>query len=195
MLTKDTLILVNRIKNGDREAFKCLIEANEKLVGHIVFRMIPNTHDQEDICQDVFLKVFKNLNTFRFESKLSTWIARITYRTCLNYLQKKKPLLFDDNSAEGQNLDSMSDTQYKLDEIIEQKDINERLQIEMNRIDIKYRTILTLFHLEDMSYTEIAAVLDIPEGTVKSHLFRARKSLKDKISAKYKREELWNENI
>ena len=88
--------LVRQILDGNELAFERLIRNFQRLVSHIVFRMIDNVSDREDICQDVFVKVYKNLKGFRFDSKLSTWIARIAYNRCINFLEKKKVVLYDD---------------------------------------------------------------------------------------------------
>ena len=83
-------LLVKKVLAGDTNAFKIIIEKTEGLVTQIIFKMIPASEDRKDIAQDVYLKAFQKLVTFRFQSKLSTWIGQITYNTCVNHLQKKK---------------------------------------------------------------------------------------------------------
>ena len=80
--------LVKRVLHGDTNAFST-IKNTEGLVTQIVYKMIPNSEDRKDIAQEVYLKTFQNLKSFRFQSKISTWIAQITYNTCLNFLDKK----------------------------------------------------------------------------------------------------------
>ena len=82
--------IINRILDGDTNSFRQLVENYQRLVFHIVFRMIQNQTDCEEIAQDVFIKAYQNLSNFKFESKFSTWIGKITYNTCINFLQKKK---------------------------------------------------------------------------------------------------------
>ena len=89
-------ILVTRVLGGETKAFSIIISNTERLVAQIVFKMIRDNEDRKDIAQDVFLKAFNKLSTFKFESKLSTWIGQITYNTCLNYIEKKKLILFND---------------------------------------------------------------------------------------------------
>ena len=96
----DQKLLVDRILAGDQSAFKTLINQYQRLVTHFVFRMIPSAADREDICQEVFMKAYQHLERFRFDSSLSTWIGRIAYNTCLNFLEKKKLPLYDDLSDE-----------------------------------------------------------------------------------------------
>ena len=182
--------LIERIKTGDKNAFKTLIDNYQRLVAHIVFRMVTHEADREDICQDIFLKVYRNISGFRHESKVSTWIAAIAYNTCLNHLQKKKVALFDDHTRENETLDDVSFGGDLPDSLFEDKAKAELLQSEIKTLDVRYRTILTLYHLDEMSYAEIAKIMKLPEGTVKSYLFRARKCLKEKLLLQYQREEL-----
>jgi len=153
--------------------------------------MVPNITDREDLCQDVFLKVYKNLSKFRFDSKLSTWIARIAYNGCINFLEKKKVPLYDDLDDSEQSVERFTDNEFRPDDITEGRDISSRLRGEIEKLPIKYRTIITLYHLDEMSYNEIADVMDLPEGTVKSYLFRARKLLKQRLEENYRPEDLW----
>lgn len=183
--------LVERVTAGNQGAFRNLIESYKNLVSHIIYRNIFNEADREDLCQEVFLKVFENLSRFQFQSKLSTWIAKITYNACINYLEKKKVPLFDDFSPEDFTLDDFSGSLPSPAHNVESDDMMSRLTILIQKLPIRYRTILTLFHLHDMRYAEIGEVLELPEGTVKNYLFRARKILKEMVMSQYKEEELW----
>jgi len=187
----DSRLLIDKILAGDKKAFQAFIEEYQRLVSHIVFRMIPNESDREDVCQDVFIKLYQNLVYFQFESKVSTWIAKIAYNACINHLRKKKVPLFDDLSSEGESLDSLVGDNISPDEFTEERDIAFRLQSEIDKLPIHFQTILTLYHLDEMSYSEIAEIMKLPEGTVKSYLFRARKLLKDRLMSKYQWEDLW----
>ena len=85
--------LVDRVLRGDTRAFGIIIKNTEALVAQIVFKFVPVAEDRKDLVQDVYLKVFHNLGGFKFKSKLSTWIAQITYNACLSWVEKKKPIL------------------------------------------------------------------------------------------------------
>ena len=187
--------LIARIRAGDTHAFQSLIEQYQRLVTHIVFRMVSNTADREDLCQDIFLRVYQNIDGFRFESKVSTWIARIAYNMCINHLQKKKVPLYNDKTPETDSIEEISGTQNLPDAIVERRDMTSRIQTEIEGMDIRFRTILTLYHLDNMNYGEIAEIMNLPEGTVKSYLFRARKRLKNRLMAKYQKEEIWSTSI
>lgn len=187
----DTKILVENVLAGDRVAFNTLIELHQRLVLHVVYRMVSNRSDVEDICQDVFIKVYQHLPAFKFGSKLSTWIAKIAFNTTLNFLEKKKAVLFDDFSPDDIGLDSISCDQSRPDENIVDGEVASILQDEIDRLPVHYRTIITLYHLHEMRYKEIGEIMELPEGTVKSYLFRARRLLKNKLTLKYQTEELY----
>ncbi len=188
----DSEFLVKKTLASNKKAFESIIKRHQRLVSHIVFRMIHNPADQEDVCQDVFLKVYENLGGFKFESKLSTWIARIAYNTCLNYLEKKRVPLFDDLTPEERSLETVPGNSGNPAESVEGKEVSALLRSEIDKMPVHYRTILTLYHLDQMSYKEIGETMELPEGTVKSYLFRARKLLRVRLMTKYQPEDLCN---
>lgn len=182
--------LIQDVVNGDRTAFKRLIQQYQKLVNHIVFRIVSGDMDREDICQEVFLKVYKNLSNFKGNSKLSTWIGQIAYNTGLNYVQKKKVPLIGDIVDEQTTVDSFAARMSGPDDLTVASDTASRLRAEIARLPQNYRTIVMLFHIEELTYAEIGKITGMPEGTVKSHLFRARKMLKENLLTRYQPEEL-----
>lgn len=192
--------IVKKILAGDVHSFRLLIQDYQKLVAHIVFRMITNQADREEIAQEVFLKVYQNLSNFEFKSKLSTWIGKISYNVCLNFLQKKKLSLFDDetirqNDSGNGKLHSAIETVQDVTELPDTltivKQRNKILNEAIKKLPIQQKTIITLYHLEEMSYKEIGEIMNLPEGTVKSYLFRARKSLKEQLLKEYQIEEIY----
>ncbi len=194
----DERALVERILNGDREAFLAFIDRYERLVKHVVFRMVNDDRDREELCQDVFVRAHRSLDGFRFESKLSTWLARIARNMCLNHLEKKKvPLYADEAPApSGETPDAhtalnrVPDLDADVSGVAEGRQWRERVREGIQALSEHYRTALTLYHLEGMSVSQISEVMDNPEGTVKSHLYRGRKKLKDWVLDRYQREEL-----
>ena len=184
--------LIVRILDGERKAFEELVRQYERLVAQIVFRIIPNRDDGEDICQDVFVKIYEKLDSFRGDCKLSSWIGRIAYNTSINYIQKKKVPLFEDNSQDGETVDSCEGNTIGPDESTQNNDISIRLYQEIDRLPVKYGLVLTLHHMCELGYTEISKMVDLPEGTVKSHIFRARKMLKERLLDRYPMEVSWH---
>jgi len=176
--------IISRVLNGDLNSFKLLVKQYERLVTCMVKRVIQHQEDEEDTCQEVFIKVYKNLSSFKFQSKLSTWIAQIAYSTALNHVRKfsgKKNLTSD--IAEFENFHQITDNP---ESILLKKNTSEFIQNEIKKLPLQYRTVLTLYHLNELSYHEIEEITGMPEGTVKSYLFRARKLLKDKLKNYFK---------
>ena len=180
--------LVERVLKGDHNAFGMIIQHTEGLVTQIVFKMVSRKEDHKDIAQDIYLKAYKNLPGFKFQSLLSTWIASIAYNTCLNYLEKKKlVLVIDDDEKNEEHANSDTLEEY---ERLFQKDLNEILKMSIDQLQPLYKTLIILYHKEELSYRDISLITNLPEGTVKNYLFRARKSLKEIILQQYKKDEL-----
>lgn len=183
-------LLVAAIVRKDLNAFRKLVVRYERLVISIVFKMISQKEDSEDICQDVFLKVYEKLPTFRFQSKLSTWIGNIAFNTCVNFLKKKKYILLedmgteinDDNEFQNQMERSIEDLSAAPDEKLLQKEQGSLLKKGIGHLSVIQKTVLQLFHQEQLSLLEISEITGLPVSTVKSHLFRARKYLKEFIN-------------
>ena len=167
--------MIRQVLAGDKDAFRLLVENYQNLVAHVVFRMVKCREDREDICQDVFMKIYQNLPGFRGQSKLSTWIARIAYNTCINHLEKKRVLVSNDLMIENYVSENSHESIHK---DIEEGDIKEKLTATIELLPEIFRIVITLYHLEGMKYQEISQVLDKPEGTIKSYLYRARQLLK-----------------
>jgi len=132
--------LVEQILAGDKNAFRLLIDRYRRLVSHVVFRMIPPGPDREDMCQEVFVKVYQNLNRFRFDAKLSTWIARIAYNNCLNFLEKKKLPLYDDLSTDDNPYEpAASEESSRPDRQYESATAGELVRTEIKRLPPAYK--------------------------------------------------------
>jgi RNA polymerase sigma factor (sigma-70 family) len=191
--------LVNSVLRGEPQAFATIIKNTEGLVAQIVFKLITNAEDRKDIAQDIYLKAYKSLSGFKYQSKLSTWIGKIAYNTCFNFLDKKQLVLLDNTVPENEKQESalefMTNKFLGVSNITTETTLirTERLEIVQSAIEILpplFKTLITLYHYEELSYDEIAEITSLPVGTVKSYLFRARKSLKDTILLKYKEEEI-----
>jgi RNA polymerase sigma factor (sigma-70 family) len=188
--------LVRKVLDGDQRKFEQIIKIHERLVTHIVFRMVSDSVDREEICQEVFIKVYQNLAGFNFNAKLSTWIAKIAHNHCINFLRKHKLDLLEDIShpedhSEIQFTESLHTKSIAPDTESELKDRTEIIKKEIEKLPEKYKIILTLYHIDELSYKDIGDVVDMPEGTVKSYLFRARKMLRDSLLEIYRGEEIW----
>ena len=169
--------LIDQILNGNMNAFTFLVNRYQKLVVHITGRIIKRHEELEDVCQEVFLKVYQNLGKYRNECKLSTWIATIAYNTSINYLRKfkKSELVNSDDVAAFEKL-----TDFRSDDY-EKADLYRYIREQIELLPVHYRTVLTLYHLEEFSYQEIEQITGMPEGTVKNYLYRAKALLKEKL--------------
>lgn len=179
-MTEDQQIIKQTIE-GDMRAFKLLIKQNERLVSHMVAKIVSVEEDREEVCQDVFLKVYDKLDTFNYQSKLSTWIATIAYRTSLNHLKRKKVIVnTEDEELLQQQIDSLATADTPETKMVD-REMKSYISALVEQLPMQYRMVITLFHLEEMTYPEIAEITKMPTGTVKSYLFRGRKLLKEKL--------------
>lgn len=186
MVEFDEKVLVRSVLLKERSAFERLIRQYEGLVIHIVMPLIKHENDREDICQDVFLKVYEKLHTFQFRSKLSTWIGNIAYNASINFLQKKKNVLLDDILNSGSDESSVlyenfvnKDETHSPERLLIKKEESKLLRAAVNKLPVIQKTILLLFHQDELSLEEISVIIEMPVNTVKSHLFRARRGLNE----------------
>ena len=189
-------LLVEKVLRGDTGSFAVIIKKTERLVAQIIFKMISSPEDRKDLAQEVYLKVYKNLRGFQFQCRLTTWIAQITYNACINHLRKKKLILVDDGAMESEN-EVIEMLQNKLhagkndsEAFLFNKELAQILQAEIEKLPPLYKTLITLYHNEELSYIEIVEITGLSEGTLKSDLFRARKKLRENILLHYKKEAL-----
>lgn len=175
----DDQALVARVMRGEEPAFRLLIRQNERLVVHMVGRLVKRDEEREEVCQDVFLKVYEKLPEFGFQSKLSTWIATIAYRLAINHLRKQKMVYeeFPEDEKWTERFVEMTGP----GDILESKDEDEYIQKLIDQLPVQYKAVLTMYHLDGMNYSEIGEALEMPEGTVKNYLFRGRSLLKEKV--------------
>lgn len=188
--------LIKRILEGDAQVFKLLISNTQGLVLQIIYKMISNPEDRKDLTQEVYLKIYAKLASFKFKSKLSTWIGAICYNTCLNFLEKKNiPILnvVDEDGKEAwETIEAKTYGSFdnQTERYIFRKDRAQILANEIEKLPPLYKTLITLFHQEELSYKEIAKITSLPEGTLKNYLYRARKQLKKNLLVNYKKEDL-----
>ena len=179
MLTEQELI--DNVLKGNAKAFESLVTQYEKLVLHVISRMIRSEDDLQDVCQEVFIKVYRGLHRFRFQSKLSTWIARIAYLTALNYLRTYKNEAQGSYELETTDLDKYHFSEETPEQLLIKKDVSAYVHELIVQLPLHYRTVLTLFYLDEFTIPEIQVITSMPEGTVKNYLFRAKQLLKTKL--------------
>lgn len=177
--------LVLKAQKGDESAFESLVIEHQQKVYNICLRMTGNEQDAYDLSQESFLKAWKGLETFQFESAFSTWLYRLTSNACLDFLraQKRRPttsLTTEDDDGETVQID-VEDAAPTPEQAVLAAEDREMLKAALDAIDDEARAIITLRVIDGLSYEQIAAVLGIKEGTVKSRLSRAREKLKKKL--------------
>lgn len=162
---------------GDQRAYATLVTRHQDMLAKFIWRLIPVEEDREEVCQDVFVRVYNNLGRFRFDAKFSTWLYRIAYTTAMSFLRKKR---YPTGQMEEQKSDDTAP-----DMQVSESQINRILEHEISNLTVDERTIVTLYHLHGCGIDEIAGIMDKPAGTIKSHLFRSRKKLKDRLQDIY----------
>lgn len=181
--------LVQQVLAGNNNAFRYLVAKHQRLVVHVVGRVVQQQDELEDICQEVFIKVYRKLRRFRGESKLSTWIAKIAYNTSITHVRKKSrkgEVSFDEQPGLISHRDDLVITE----KTYENEQVKKYLLSAIEKLPVHYRTVLTLFHLEEFTYKEIELITEMPEGTIKSYLSRARNILKKELEAMAKKEQI-----
>ncbi len=167
--------LVERCKEGDRQAQYLLYKNYAKAMYNICFRMVKNPEEAEDLLQDGFVYAFQRLESFRYESSFGAWLKRIMINLCINHLKKRK-IDFDYNT----DINHKEQT----DETIDYEDEHLKLELvkkAITRLPEGYRVIFTLYLLEGYDHSEIADVLNISESTSKSQYHRAKKKIQETL--------------
>lgn len=169
-------VLLQRAKKGEIAAFEALVNAYERRVYALALRSTGSEADAADITQEVFLRAYRALPTFRGESGLSTWLYRITVNLCVDLARKNNPT----DSLDEEHAGSIPETRgaHQPEAALANSELRRELDIALGMISEEHRKIVILRDVAGMSYTDIAAALDLEEGTVKSRLARARKALR-----------------
>lgn len=184
---REEAALIERLRARDETAFNELVRAYERRVFGLMLRMLGRREEAEDLAQEVFVQVFKAIDQFRGDSKLSTWIYRIGVNLCKNhskYLQRRHANDQDEfeplaerapmSSAKGTTVGDIA----RPDEMLVGRQIEVIVQRAIDSLDPEFKEALILRDVEDLSYEEIAQITGVPDGTVKSRIHRARAQLK-----------------
>jgi RNA polymerase sigma-70 factor (ECF subfamily) len=182
---QDDTQLVKASQHGNQDAFALLVQRHQRRVFNMVMRMLQDYEDASEVTQEAFLAAWQGLPSFRGEARFATWLYRITYHCCLRQLERRK--------REGnlqavieveQILESMHKEQ-QAEDILERRDRQAMVREQMEQLPSQYRMVLILRHLQEMTYEEMADILSMPVGTIKTHLFRARNLLKKRLLAQH----------
>lgn len=181
MTREQELTIIRRVQHGDAEAFGMLVEAYQKNVFNVALQMTGNREDAQDMAQEAFLKAYSSLNSFRGDSKFSSWLYRIVANVCLDFKRRqgRRPassLTVEDDEGEILELD-IADESQSPERLLERKLTREAVRRGLAELPEEQRQILLLREIQGLSYEEIGEAMGLEPGTVKSRIFRARKKL------------------
>ena len=171
---------VRRVQQGDTDSFEVLVRRHEKAIFNLIYRLLGNYDEAAEVAQEVFLSAFKSIHQFRGEANFSTWL----YRIGLNHASTRRKSL---HSAQQRHIpldgtEVIADGAVDPAKNVEHKEIQQRVQQALNSLDPEDARIILLRDLQDVPYEDVAEMLDIPVGTVKSRLHRARQALKTSLA-------------
>jgi len=168
--------LVAMTLGGNSEGFATLVGRYDRAVYHLAYRTLHDVEEARDVAQEAFFKAYRSLRTFKPGAKFSTWIFAITYHACCDRLNRRKRYSNEEMPERADPGPGPESQAIALDQA-------RRLHDAIDELPEKYRTVITLYHLQGKQYDEIAEVLGIPMGTVKTHLFRAKEHLRKLLGA------------
>ncbi len=186
----DENILVKKAINGDNSAFEMLMEKHMGIIYNIALRMTANQDDAEDMTQEIMIKIFRSLSSFKGNSKFSTWIYRVAVNTCLDELKKKKnkkhlSLDAEISGDDGENQIEIKDDSPSPEKLAEQNELRDMVAAAVKLLSDEHRAVIVLRDIRGMSYSEIAEILGCSDGTVKSRISRERAQLKMILEKEY----------
>ena len=165
-------------------AFERLIRQHQRLCWHIIYRIVRHREDAEDLCQETFLRVHRYLHQYRFESALNTWVGRIAYAVALRYMERRRiPLVNDAEDAADVSLVENVGDGVDIEAVSINTDIVGHVYEALDGLPPLQRTLMTLYHVEGLSLADISRITGLADGTIKSHLFRARLRLRAVLNA------------
>jgi len=177
-MEKEEIELIERIQGGDKMAFGRLMERYGERVMSMAFRFTRNHQDAEDLYQDTFIKVYRNLNNFRFESEFFTWMYRILANQAFNLYNKRKRMMLADPGEDDYLWETLpADAEDEAHRETFNRSLREQIDTALQQLSSQQRVVFVLKHFEGKKIKDIAILLDCAEGTVKRYLFRATHKL------------------
>lgn len=170
--------LVAGVLAGAPGAFERLVRDHQGLCWHVIQRMVRHPEDTRELCQEAFLRVHRNLHQYRFDAPLKSWIAQVAWSVALRHLERRRIPLAEAIDGDGLALAETVADGHDVHAAIADDQVNRHLHAAIESLPPLQRTLLTLYHLEELSIPEVSRITGIAEGTIKSHLFRSRKQLR-----------------
>ena len=185
---KPDIELIQRALDNDQQAYTEILQKYRAPLYNLLYRMVRNKIDTEDLVQEAFIKAFNSLASFNDDFAFSTWLYKIAINNCIDFFRKKKlktyPIDKPIESKDGNIKREFPDVSYQPDKFLLSKEKDKLIEEAIQNLPEKYRVAIVLRHNEDKSYEEISEIMDIPLGTVKARIFRAREMLKKHLKHK-----------
>ena len=180
---QDDALLVAASRRGDQDAFAQLVQRYQRRTFNLVFRILQQYDEATEITQETFLAAWQGLPSFRGDARFPTWLYRIAYNCSLKQLEHRKRDRALQAAMQAEQVLQQVDDSVLADAELEAHDRQTMIQEQISNLPAKYRVVLVLRHLQEMTYEEMAEALTMPIGTIKTHLFRARNLLKERLEA------------
>ena len=168
-------------RQGDQDAFARGGQRHRRRVFTMVLRMLQDYDDAGEVTQEAFLAAWQGLPSFRGEARFATWLYRIAYHCCLRQLERRKRERNLQAVIEAEQILEGMRKEKQVEDFLEQRDRQVMVREQMEQLPSQYRMVLILRHLQEMTYEEMADILTMPIGTIKTRLFRARHLLKERL--------------
>ncbi|WP_246945420.1 RNA polymerase sigma factor SigW [Bacillus pinisoli] len=173
---------IRQVKNGDQNAFSEIVEIYKDKVYQLCYRMIGNSHEAEDLAQEAFIRAYINIESYHIDKKFSTWLYRIATNLSIDRIRKKKPDFFLDAEVTGTDgLTLYSQLAADVDtpeEEVESLELQQTVQAAILKLPDKYRAVIVLKYIEELSLKEISDILGLPVSTIKTRMHRGREALR-----------------
>ncbi len=180
---QDEALLVDASKRGDQDAFAQLVQRYQRRIFNLAFRILQQYDEASEITQETFLAAWQGLPSFRGDARFPTWLYRIAYNCSLKQLEQRKRERALQAAIQAEQLLQHTGGSEYADAALEARERQSMVHEQLASLPAKYRVVLVLRHLQEMTYEEIAETLTMPIGTIKTHLFRARNLLKERLEA------------
>ena len=176
---------IKQVIKGDQDAFAEIVEIYSNSIYQLGYRMLGNRHEAEDIAQEAFIRAYVNIKSFNQDLKFSTWLFRIATNLCIDRIRKKKPDYYLDAEVSGTDgltmYSQLSSNSPLPEKELESLELQETVQMEILKLPEKYRSVIVLKYIEELSLNEISEILDMPLGTVKTRIHRGREALRQQL--------------
>lgn len=180
---QDDVLLVTASKRGDQDAFAQLVQRHQRRVFNLIFRMLQDYEEASEITQETFLAAWQALPSFRGDARFSTWLYRIAYNNALKQIEQRKRDRQLQTAMQAEQMLADAGNEGRMETELELRARQDFIRENLATLPAKYRVVLVLRHMQDLTYEEMAEILTVPIGTIKTHLFRARNLLKQRLEA------------